>query len=37
MAITVEGIPEIDYGPDNAGNLLISKLSEILVNGLGTP
>ncbi len=37
MAITAEGIPEIDYGPDNAGDLLISALSEILVNGLGTP
>ncbi len=36
MAITVEGIPEIDYGPDNAGNLLIARLSEILVNGLGS-
>ena len=35
MAITVEDIPEIDYGPDNAGSLLISALSEILVNGLG--
>lgn len=37
MAITVEDIPEVDYGPDNAGDLLISALSEILVNGLGTP
>lgn len=37
MAITVEGVPEIDYGPDNAGDLLISALSEVLVNGLGTP
>jgi beta-lactamase class A len=37
MAITVEGIPQIDYGPDNAGNLLISSLSEILVSGLATP
>jgi hypothetical protein len=37
MAITVENIPEIDYGPDNAGDLLISAVSEILVNGLGTP
>lgn len=36
MAITVEGIPEINYGPDNAGDLLISALSEVLVNGLGT-
>lgn len=37
MAITVENIPEIDYGPDNPGDLLISGLSEILVQGLGTP
>lgn len=36
IAITVEGIPQVDYGPDNAGNLLISALSEILVNGLGS-
>ncbi len=37
MAITVEDIPEVDYGPDNPGDLLISALSEILVNGLGAP
>ena len=37
MAITVEDIPEINYTPDNPGDLLISSLSEILVNGLGTP
>ena len=36
MAITVENIPEVDYGPDNAGDLLISGLSEILLNGLRT-
>ncbi len=36
MAITVEGIPEIDYTPDNPGDLLISGLSEILVEGLGS-
>jgi beta-lactamase class A len=36
MAITVEGIPQVDYGPDNAGDLLISALSETLANGLGT-
>lgn len=34
MAITVEDIPDIDYTPDNPGSLLISSLSEILVNGL---
>jgi beta-lactamase class A len=37
MAITVEGIPEINWTPDNPGNLLISELSEVLVNGLGSP
>lgn len=36
MAITVEGIPEIDYTPDNPGDLLISALSEILVDRLGS-
>lgn len=36
MAITVDGMPEINYTPDNPGDLLISSLSEILVNGLGT-
>ena len=36
MAITVEDIPEIDYTPDNPGNLLISALSEILVQELGS-
>ncbi len=34
MSITVEGIPEIDYTPDNPGDLLISSLSEILVQEL---
>jgi beta-lactamase class A len=34
MAITVEDIPEVDYTPDNPGNLLISALSEILVEKL---
>jgi hypothetical protein len=37
MAITVEDIPEINYTPDNPGDLLISSLSDILVNGLGMP
>ncbi|MBV9767246.1 MAG: serine hydrolase [Acidobacteriaceae bacterium] len=36
MALTVEDIPEINYTPDNPGNLLISALSEILVQELGT-
>lgn len=36
MAITVEDIPDINYTPDNPGNLLISALSEIFVEELGT-
>lgn len=34
MAITVDDIPEIDYTPDNPGDLLISALSQILIDGL---
>jgi beta-lactamase class A len=34
MAMTVNDIPEVDYGVDNPGNLLLSKLSEILVQAL---
>lgn len=34
MAITVEGIPKVDYGPDNQGSLLIADLAKILVDGL---
>lgn len=37
MAITVDDIPEIDYSPDNPGDLLISSLSEIFVQELGSP
>ena len=33
-AITVEGIPEIDYGPDNPGSLMLADLGEALVKGL---
>ncbi len=36
MAITVANIPEVDYTPDNPGDLLISALSEILVDGLAS-
>jgi beta-lactamase class A len=36
MAITVDDMPEIDYSPDNPGDLLISSLSEILVEELGS-
>lgn len=35
IAMTVDGMPEVDYSPDNAGNLLISKVSELIVEGLG--
>ncbi len=35
MAITVDDIPDIDYSPDNPGDLLISAVSEILVEELG--
>jgi len=34
MAITVDDIPEVFYSDDNPGSLLISSLSEILLNGL---
>ncbi len=34
MAITVNNIAEVDYGVDNPGNLLLSKLSGILVEEL---
>jgi beta-lactamase class A len=32
MAITVEDIPGIDYGPDNAGLLVLADLAEMIVN-----
>ena len=34
MAIYVDGMPKIDYGPDNAGSVLISNLAKMLVEGL---
>jgi beta-lactamase class A len=34
MAITVNDIPVVDYGVDNPGNLLISDLSQVLVEEL---
>jgi beta-lactamase class A len=36
MAITVNNIPEVNYGPDNPGNLLLSTLSRILVQELAS-
>lgn len=37
MAITVEGIPKVDYSPDNLGVLLIADLARMLVDGLAAP
>ncbi len=34
MAITVDNMPKVDYGPDNVGLLLIADLARILVDGL---
>ncbi len=34
MAITVDNIPEVNWTPDNPGQLMISQLSELLVGGL---
>jgi beta-lactamase class A len=34
MAITVDGMPEPDWSPDNPGELMISALSEILIASL---
>jgi beta-lactamase class A len=34
MAITCDGMPKIDYGPDNKGALMIARLARILVDGL---
>jgi len=35
MAVTVDGMPAVDYSPDNAGNRLIWEISRVLVEGLG--
>ncbi|MDQ2944527.1 MAG: class A beta-lactamase-related serine hydrolase [Acidobacteriota bacterium] len=37
LAITCEDIPRTDYSPDNPGLLLISQLTQILIDGLGKP
>jgi hypothetical protein len=37
MAITVDGMPKVDYTPDNVGCLLIADLATILVDGLAKP
>ena len=35
MAITVDGMKDVDYSVDNIGNLLIADLAGLLVKGLG--
>ena len=35
MAVTVDEMPSIDYSADNAGNLLISDIARVLIEGLG--
>ena len=35
IAVTVDDMPKVDYSPDNAGNILISNLAKMLVEGLG--
>jgi beta-lactamase class A len=34
LAITVDGMPVTDYSPDNVGDILISKLARVIVEGL---
>jgi beta-lactamase class A len=34
IAVTVDGMPKPDYSPDNPGNILISDLAQIIVDGL---
>ena len=34
LAVTIDDIPAIDYSPDNVGNVAISKLTGILLDGL---
>ena len=35
LAITCEDIPRADYSPDNSGLVLISQLTQVLIEGLG--
>lgn len=37
LAITCEDIPRTDYSPDNPGLLMISQLTQILIDSLGKP
>jgi len=34
IAATVDGMPKVDYSPDNAGNILIADLTDSLLAGL---
>jgi hypothetical protein len=34
MAMTVDGMPQIDYSPDNEGERLIWSVTEVLIAGL---
>jgi beta-lactamase class A len=34
MAITVDGMPAVDYSADNAGNILIAELTKTLLSAL---
>ena len=34
IAITVDDLPEVNYSPDNAGNLFVSQLTGLLSEGL---
>ena len=35
LAITVDGMKDVDYTEDNAGLLLIARLAPVLLQGLG--
>ena len=37
MAITVDEMPDVNWSVDNAGYLLMSRLSLIVIDGLGKP
>jgi hypothetical protein len=37
IAITVDDMPEVNWSVDNPGYLLMSRLSAILIDGLGSP
>ncbi len=34
IAITVDGMPKVDYSPDNPGNILIADITGHLLGGL---